>query len=281
MKGLLIRYILIFVGVVSVSLASILIRISSSNSLTIATYRMGLSSLILFPFYLIYKKDSIKLHDFKIIFLSGIFLALHFYSWITSLSFTSILSSTVLVTTNPIFVSIFSYLLFKRGIKKRTLIAILLSILGVSLMSSNLNISINIKGNFLALIGALFASLYIISNYQLRKKYNLIDIIFPIYSISFLFLFVLSIFLKINLINLPLKEYSIFFLIALIPQVIGHSIFNYSLRFFSPTFISLAILGEPIAATLFGILFFKEIPKLFEIIGGIIIIIGIVIADKE
>ncbi len=281
MKNLIIRYFLIFVGIVSVSLAAIFIKISESSSLTIATYRMGISSLILLPFYLVYKRGFIKRGDFKIVLFSGIFLALHFYSWITSLNYTSILSSTILVTTNPIFVSVFSYFLFKKNIKKRTLIAIFLSILGVILMSYGFNILVNFKGNLLALIGALFASLYIISNYHLRKKYDLIDIIFPVYFISFLVLFILSIILNIKLIDLPSKEYLIFFLIALIPQVIRHSIFNYSLKFFSPIFISLAILGEPIGATLFGFLFLKEVPKFFEIVGGIIIIIGIIIADKE
>jgi len=275
------KYLLIFIGIVSLSFAAIFIRMSNSEPLAIATFRMGISSIILLPFYFIKKRNLISKNDLKFFFLSGLFLALHFYTWITSLRFTSIMSSTVLVTTNPIFVSIFSYFLFKKKIKKRTFLAIILSIIGIVLMSYGFSFSTNLKGNLLALFGALFASLYIISDYYLRKKYDLIDIVFPVYLVSFLILLSLSLSLNIKLYPLPLKEYFLFFLIALIPQVIGHSIINYSLKFFSPIFISLAILGEPLGATIFGIIFFKEIPKVLEIIGGLFIITGIVVSDKD
>jgi len=275
------KYLLIFIGIVSLSFAAIFIRMSNSEPLAIATFRMGISSIILLPLYFIKKRNLISKNDLKFFFLSGLFLALHFYTWITSLRFTSIMSSTVLVTTNPIFVSIFSYFLFKKKIKKRTFLAIILSIIGIILMSYGFSFSTNLKGNLLALFGALFASLYIISDYYLRKKYDLIDIVFPVYLVSFLILLSLSFSLNIKLYPLPLREYLLFFLIALIPQVIGHSIINYSLKFFSPVFISLAILGEPLGATIFGIIFFKEIPKVLEIIGGLFIITGIIISDKD
>ena len=275
------KYLLIFIGIVSLSFAAIFIRMSNSEPLAIATFRMGISSIILLPFYFIKKRNLISKNDLKFFFLSGLFLALHFYTWITSLRFTSIMSSTVLVTTNPIFVSIFSYFLFKKKIKKRTFLAIILSIIGIILMSYGFSFSTNLKGNLLALFGALFASLYIISDYYLIKKYDLIDIVFPVYLVSFLILLSLSFSLNIKLYPLPLREYLLFFLIALIPQVIGHSIINYSLKFFSPIFISLAILGEPLGATIFGIIFFKEIPKVLEIIGGLFIITGIIISDKD
>jgi len=182
------KYLLIFIGIVSLSFAAIFIRMSNSEPLAIATFRMGISSIILLPLYFIKKRNLISKNDLKFFFLSGLFLALHFYTWITSLRFTSIMSSTVLVTTNPIFVSIFSYFLFKKKIKKRTFLAIILSIIGIVLMSYGFSFSTNLKGNLLALFGALFASLYIISDYYLRKKYDLIDIvIFLIKIVSIIF----------------------------------------------------------------------------------------------
>ncbi|MBC7195187.1 MAG: EamA family transporter, partial [Caldisericia bacterium] len=101
-------FLLILLGIVSVSFASIFIRLSKSFPLVISTYRMGISSLILLPIF-IFKKERVFKKDFILFILSGTFLAFHFYTWITSLRFTTIMSSTVLVTTNPIFVSIFSY----------------------------------------------------------------------------------------------------------------------------------------------------------------------------
>lgn len=273
-------FILLFLGVITISFSAILIRISDSTPIVISTYRMGLSSLILFPFFIFNRKKVEKKE--KIFFiLSGLFLALHFYSWITSLNFTTIMSSTVLVTTNPIFVSILSYILFKKRLKPKTLLAIILSILGILFMSYGGEFSTNIKGNSLALLGAIFASLYIITNYSLRKRYDLINIVFRVYFISFIVLLIISFLLKENLIFLPKREYFILFLIAFFPQVIGHSIFNYALKFLSPIFISLTILGEPIGATILGMIFFKEIPKVLEILGGLFIIIAILIADKD
>ncbi len=273
-------FLLILLGIVSISFASIFIRLSRSSPIVISTYRMGISSLILLPIFL-FKKEKICKKDFILFFLSGTFLAFHFYTWITSLRFTTIMSSTVLVTTNPIFVLIFSYLLFKKIPKIKTVLAIILSILGIILMSYGREFSTNMKGNILALLGAIFASLYIISNYSLRKKYDLINVIFRVYFISFIILFFISLFLRINLIFLPKREFLLLFLTSLFPQVIGHSIFNYALRFFSPTFISLTILGEPIGATLLGIIFFNEVPKFLEILGGFLIIFAILISEKE
>lgn len=273
-------FILLFIGVITISFSSILIRMSKSTPIVISTYRMGLSTIFLLPLF-VFNRKKVEKGEKVFFVLSGIFLALHFYTWITSLRFTTIMSSTVLVTTNPIFVSILSYLLFKKRLKIKTFLAIILSLLGILLMSYGGKFSTNIKGNSLALLGAIFASLYITTNYFLRKKYDLINIVFRVYSISFIVLLIISFVLKENLIFLPKREYFLLILIAIFPQVIGHSIFNYALKFLSPIFISLTILGEPIGATLLGVIFFKEIPKCLEFLGGLLIITAILIADKE
>ncbi len=280
MENKITLFILIFIGILTISFSAIFIRMSESNPLVIATYRMGISSVILFPIFIL-KREKIGNSEKILFLLSGIFLALHFYTWITSLRFTTIMSSTVLVTTNPIFVSIFSFFFLKKRLKFKTFLAIILSLLGIILMSYGGKFSINFKGNSLALIGAIFASLYIVTNYALRKKYDLINIVFRVYSISFFVLLFLSFILQENLINIPKKDYLLLFLIALFPQVIGHSIFNFALKFLSPIFISLTILGEPIGATILGMIFFKEIPKALEFLGGALIIIAILIAEKE
>ena len=275
------HFILIFVAVVSVSFAAIFIRLSSAPALTIATFRLGISSLLILPFFLLYSERKYQREDIKLFILTGFFLSLHFFSWITSLKYTSIMNSTVLVTTNPLFVAIFSYILFKKRTDKKTMIAIFISILGSFLMSYSGNLtSGKTFGNILALLGAVFASLYLISSSVLRKRYKLLDLIFPVYTISFLFLLLFSLFLKVPLFGFPLREYTLFFLLALIPQIIGHSIFNWSLKFFSPTFVAITILGEPIGSTILGIIFFREIPSFLDVVGGILIISGILISGK-
>ena len=281
MKKSWIHFVLIFIAVVSVSFAAIFIRFSSAPPLTIATFRLGISSILILPIFLLYSEKKYQKEDIKLFVLAGFFLSLHFFSWITSLKYTSIMNSTVLVTTNPLFVAIFSYILFKKRTDKKTIIAIIISILGSFLMSYSGRFSSGKAfGNILALLGAVFASLYLISSSVLRKRYKVLDLIFPVYTISFLFLLLFSFSLKVPLFGFPLKEYTLFFLLALIPQVIGHSIFNWSLKFFSPTFIAITILGEPIGATLLGILFFRETPSVLDIIGGILIISGILISEK-
>ncbi len=282
-----VKYLVILAGIVAVSFSAILIRFSEAPPLTLATYRLGISAFLVLPFFLANRSfKDYKKKDLRLFLFTSLFLALHFFVWITSLRYTSIMNSTVLVTLNPIFVAIFLYLFFKTIPTKYTVGGILLALMGslVLYLASpssleSLKGSMPLLGNTLALLGAVFASLYFISTSVMRERYSLLSFIFPIYFLTFIFLLFFSIITRTELLGFNSREYLIFFLFALIPHIIGHTSFNWALKYFSPTFIALVILGEPVGATILGILLFREVPSTLAVLGAILIISAIAVSN--
>ena len=290
-------------AIISISTASILIRFAQVrlSSLTIATSRLVLSSIILFPFILSRNFFEIrKKLEPKMIFLiiiSGIFLAFHFASWITSLEMTRITSSVVLVTTTPIWVAILSKWFLGESVGRNVWIGLFIAFTGIILITaissnnlpalqsnmlrtdSNLGHLKVIKGNLLALTGAFCAAGYVISGKIARRHITTGSYVFLVYSIAGLMLFLISLVSGQLIIKIELRDWTWLVLLALIPQVIGHSLINWALGVLPAAYVSISLLGEPIGSSLLAYLFLGEIPTLNEIIGAIIVLSGIVIAS--
>jgi drug/metabolite transporter (DMT)-like permease len=150
--------ILLVISIISISFSSILTRMSASSPLLIAFYRMALSSSLIFPFLFI-KKIKIERKEILLSMLVGIILALHFITWITSLSYTSIASSVILVTSHPFFVSIVSFLLFKEKLHRKSIFGIILAFSGIIILFSSdyFYLPKTFKGDLLAFLGGIFA----------------------------------------------------------------------------------------------------------------------------
>jgi len=232
-------FVILTVGVISVGVSSILIRLTNAEPIVIAIYRLTLSAIMVMPLYITYpKKISIKE---ALVFLPlGALLSLHFTLWIYSLKFTTVTSSTVLVTTNPIFVPIFSYLFYKRRIKKELILGIAIAMSGsifIALSSRSSGTSF-LFGNILALLEAIVLSMYLTLGKEVRNKYDLIPYIFFTYSFSAVILIIIGILTKQNFFGYDTHTYFMFFLVAFIPQILGHTAYNYSLKFLDPSFIA-------------------------------------------
>lgn len=276
---------IVFLGMIAVGIASPLIRLAGAPPIVTSTYRMTLSALMVMPIFLIYGLKESKKRNIREIFylaIPGGLLSIHFILWITSLSYTSVLSSTVLVTTNPIFVPIFSYIIYKEKTKKGLIIGILVAFIGsviIALSSSAKGIGNNF-GNLLALLGAMAVSLYLIVTKKLRAKFSLIEYIFYVYSFSSIFLILISLITKQRLFGYSRDTYIFLFLIALLPQIVGHTSYNWALKYFSAPFIAVSILGEPIFASIFASILLKEIPTALEALGSLFIMLGIYISSR-
>ncbi|MBT9145450.1 MAG: hypothetical protein DDT42_01321 [candidate division WS2 bacterium] len=241
------------------------------------------------PYYLYaegYKKWDKR--DFKLFLLTSFFLAFHFIFWISSLSYTSILNSTILVTLNPIFVTLFSFIIFKQIPGKGIMWGIFLVLIGSFILYYQPSPPINGQvfpqatlGNSLALAGGIFASLYLICTSILRKRHSLISFVFPVYGFTFLILAIFTLLSSTKLTGFRSSEYLLLILFALIPQIIGHTSYNWALKIFSPNFIAITILGEPIGATILGILIFKETPTPLAILGAAMILLAILVSGRE
>jgi drug/metabolite transporter (DMT)-like permease len=276
--------ILLFTGIVAVSTASIFIKLCDAPALIIATYRMVLASLILMPWagsQKVWKGWDKK--DVTWLIFSGTLLSLHFASWIASLKYTSVASSVVLVTTHPIFVGIGGWLFLKEKIGLNLVLGIGLSILGSGLIGyGDFALSEEaLMGDGLALLGALAASGYFLVGRKMRKNQDLLAYIFPVYSTAGLVLIIFSLFFQKPFFGYSSSTYVFLFLLAIVPQLIGHTTFNWALKFLPASMVAITILGEPIGSTILAYFILGEGLTFWKILGGIAIFTGILIGLKR
>jgi len=270
-------------GITAISFASILIRLADAPSLAIATYRVGLASLILAPYFSLklpvtWRKWNGQLLGATV--LSGFFLALHFAFWVRSLQMTSVASSTALVSTTPLFVALFSYFCLGEHLPGRSRLGILLVLIGSGLIAGN-DFSLSkeaLFGDLLALAGALAASGYLLAGRFVRRYLDLSSYTLGAYGSAALLLLGFSTFAATPLSGFSNQTYLVLILLAIIPQLIGHTTFNWTLRFLSPTTVAVLILGEPIGATILAYLFFGEVMSTAKALGLLILGTGIVLS---
>ena len=275
---------LIPIGILAVSTASIFIKLCDAPALIIATYRMVFASLILLP-YALYKRTGKPWGRKEIgwLLLSGFFLSLHFAFWIASLKYTSVASSVVLVTTHPIFVGIGARLFLKERMGFYLIFGIILSVLGTALISYG-DMSLSEKalmGDGLALLGALTASGYFLVGRKMRKSQDLFSYILPVYSTAALALIVFSLAFQESFFGYSPSTYFYLILLALVPQLIGHTTFNWALKYLPASMVAITILGEPVGSTILAYLILGEGLTPFKMIGGILILAGILIALRK
>lgn len=253
---------------------------SDSAPTTIAFFRMFFSTAMVacaVPFYKAgwYSKKS----DFWISTLSGFFLGTHFFLWIASLMYTSISSSVVIVTTQPVFVAIFGYVFLKERVGKSGIIAVILALGGTYLIArGDLTIdSTHLKGDLLALGGAVTAGLYLFIGRFVRPRVNLIPYVVTVYGVSAVTILLLG--LVSGSLHAPasVNDYLLFFLLALGPTILGHNLYNYALRHLPAFPVGMSILGEPVLATIWAMIIFSEFPMTATVIGGAIIILSVVL----
>lgn len=289
-------------AILAVSTASIFIRfcqIDGMPSLAIAAYRMVLASLIIAPFAIWKSKAeirSISARNWILIVLAGLLLAFHFASWITSLGLTSVASSVVLVTTAPLWVALFSPLLLKENLTLPIIIGLVIAMIGSTVVGLNEACTLTptlscppiqdfiagkaFLGNLLALAGALFSAGYLIVGRKARGSLSLLTYVFLVYTVSAIFLVGIVLITETPITTSQPFNYLWLVLLALIPQVIGHSTLNWALKYLSAAYVAIALLGEPIGTVILAFIILKEKLTILEIVGGLLILGGIYLASQ-
>lgn len=288
-------------AIAAVSSASIMIRVAQRNysSMFIAAARLGIACFLLFPFFMKQDKSSIrslKREDTLYLAGAGMFLALHFASWIQSLAMTNVISSVVLVTTTPIWVSLMSFFVFHERLNKLFYLGLAIATAGVVIISagdyySNLFrndiapdiqtlTSSSLTGNFLALAGAVCAAGYILCGKMVREKLDNLSYVFLVYLIASMALFVVWMLTGNEKVEIFRPEFGWVVLVAVIPQLIGHSLINWSLGHLPASYVSLSLLGEPLGSTLLALVFLREFPTPMQILGSIVIVLGLFMSTK-
>lgn len=286
-------YAVLAAGVLIVSTASILIRWAQAEgvpSLAIAAWRLALAALMLAP--LVWFKARTEIAALPrtrlgLALASGVFLALHFASWIASLEYTSVASSVALVTTNPVWIALFSLLVLGERIPALRLAAVVLALAGSGVIlwadsgSASATAPKPALGNTLALIGSLTVCGYLLIGQKLRAGMSLIAYIGLVYTCAALCLMAAALASGTALSGYSTVAWACLAGMALGPQLMGHGAFNYALKHVTPTTIALTVLGEPVGSALLAWLLFGEAVSAVKLAGMALLLGGIFLAARS
>jgi len=301
----------LLVGILAVSTASIFIRFAQHEgapSVVIAAARLTIASLMLAPIALTrycHELRQLTRREWILALLSGVFLALHFAVWITSLQYTSVASSVVLVTTTPLWVALFSPMVLRERLGAAAFAGLALALtggavvglsdactwqagtvsqsapLGVCPPAASLFGGTAFLGDFLALAGAWMAAGYMLVGRKLRAKMDLIPYIFVVYGMSAVVLIAIMLGMEESPFGFSPQTYLWFALLALVPQLLGHSIFNWSLKYIPASLVSVTLLGEPVGSTVLAYFILQEQPGWIKIGGAVLILAGIWLTSRS
>ena len=275
------------VSIAAVSTASILIRWSNAPAVIIAMYRMVFSVLMLLPFFIwnggIGKLYKVGTRNLLGLIGVGVVLAIHFASWITSLGLTSVTSSVIFVHIDPLFVAVISHYFLKDRITRRVLAGILISLVGVSIITLGDASSggSNLTGDLLALVGGVMLGIYLLGGRHFRGYLDLTTYVTPVYASASVVLIILSLTTGAPLTGYPTREYVLFMVIALVPMIFGHTLYNWALKYVSAPMVSVSLLGEPIGASILAFFLLNETPDTQAILGGVVTLVGILLSSYK
>jgi drug/metabolite transporter (DMT)-like permease len=289
-------------GILAVATASLFIRYAQAeaSSLVIAAARVTLAVLVLaVPVWWRYRGAlrGLSRRQLLLALVAGVALALHFASWISSLRYTTVASSVVLVATAPLWVALASAWVLRERVGRIALIGMCLAMVGCGVVAWSdaagsdvglipfvsvgpWEIRSAIWGDWLALCGAWSATVYLVVGRRLRATVSLVPYIFLVYGMAAVVLNLLVLVAGESPLGYSGQTYLWLVLLALIPQLLGHSTFNWALGYLSATYVSVALLGEPVGSIVLAFLFLGEVPSAVMLGGAFLILGGIVVAGR-
>ena len=279
----------IIIAVIACSFGSIFIRLSDAEPLAIAFYRLLFTTILLLPFVLMRSRDELKNLGGKnigIMVAIGLVLSFHFSMWVTSLELTTVASSVILVTAHPILVGSISHFVLKDRLTRLNFIGIFVAIAGIFVLTwgdftGGALTSDMALGDMLAFLAGLCAGIYLLGGRKMRASISLLTYAFLVYLFCTMFLLIQCLVTSTTIFPMPANEYWLFLAMALIPGILGHTLYNWSLKHVTATIVSVSLLGEPIGASILALLILGEMPGLFVLIGGPIVLAGILMASMR
>lgn len=280
-------------AVIALAFSSIFIKKLEQSEvppLVIAFYRMAFATALLLPVSLALKRREIAAlarRDLSLLALGGLCLAVHFGAWITSLKYIPIATAVVLVNSHPLFVVLASYFFLGEKPQARSLMGTLTGLSGMIIISHDAlrgdqaaAANNAIIGDGLAVLGALAVVGYFIVGRKARARISLLGYVTPLYAVCSVFLLIWILATRDPATHGPLYPYSAsvwayFAALAVVPTILGHTVFNWALKHVRPSAISLAFLGEPVVASVLAFLFFSQRPPLATFVGGALVLAGV------
>ncbi len=290
-------YVVILIAIVATSSAAILIRLALDESmppLLIACARLLIATIALTPIALRKYRErlaQLSIDELKLIALSGICLAVHFTAWVTSLQYTTVLVSVVIVSTGPIWVAILEVIFLHIRLSRLVIMGLLVALAGGLIIGIPLNGSLEAgragetfeataAGALLALLGALSVSVYMLTGRKLRTKLPVIPYVWLVYGVASVSTLIVIGITSTPVIGFRTQGYLVLLAMGLAPQLLGHSSLNYLLEYFPAAMVSMFSQLEPIGSAILAVILFQELPPGKQIIGSLIIILGVILASR-
>ena len=277
-------YVAIAVGVVSFTFSPILVRwADDAPGLAIAVWRTVLAALLLAPIAWKRVQPEVKAlcgRDWILIAASGVFLGLHFITWIESLYHTTVASASVLVTTSPIFLLAFGALFLDEQLSRPTVGAIVAAVGGAALIgwgdAHGVVLGPNpLWGNGLALTASLLVSLYLLIGRVVRQRVSWLAYIFPLYVVTACTTVAVALAQDVPLFTYGWTFYGLCLLMALGPQLLGHGSFNYALQYVPAALVGMMALLEPVGASAMAYVLFGETPTPLAVAGMLVVLMAV------
>jgi drug/metabolite transporter (DMT)-like permease len=274
-------YPVLAIGVAAVSCAAILIREADAPALVIAAYRLGLAAVPTGTLALATSRHRTSRDGFWVWpLLAGAFLALHFGFWIASLQRTSVVTSVVLVTTNPLFVGLASPLVLRERVSAATWAGIGIATVGAALMAAeDVGEGLGtVVGDLYALLGAIFGAAYLMIGRRARPQVSWMRYVGVVYPVAAVLLVMSVLVAREPFTGYSTKTFVMLGLLALVPQLVGHSAINWALAYVPAALVAVAILGEAVGATVLAAVVLRETPSGLEAAGALLVLIAVYVA---
>ena len=270
----------LFFAVLCMSSSSIMIKLSTAPVMIMVLYRLLFTASLALPLKLGFKEAAAR-WDRRLLLqlvMAGIFLALHFVFWFTSLSYTSVSSSVLFTNQQVLFVLLFSVVALKEPLARQAIYGVVMALLGCAIIAGGDMLHGNLWGDFLALVSGFCIAGYLILGRRLRQSLEAWTYSFLVSLVAAAVLLPFIIWSGLEFFAYPAREWGLFFLMALLPGICGHGIINWALKYLKAPLIAVSILGETVSASIMALLILQEALGLYQIIGGGLILSGIYLA---
>ncbi len=279
------KRLIVLLGVAGVSFSAILVRWSTAPSLVLVFYRVLFASILLGPLAWVHREEfrTLETREFWLSLISGAFLGVHFACYFEALRWTSIAAAVVLVDTEVLFVALASVLIFRKRLGGRAWLAVLLAFGGsvIVAMSGSSSAVDAFWGNLLALAGSLCMAVYTMLGSVCRKRMSTTVYTLLVYLTAAVTILAAALLNGTAVIGWSPVNLLTALGMAVFCTLLGHSIFSWGLKYLPPAFISTACLLEPVLASVWGLLLFRERPGLQVMLGGALILLGIGLYSRE
>ncbi len=267
------------VALLAVSMAAIYIRFADAPGVVVALYRMAIASVVMLPITLRgLRRTPLRGRDAYLTLAAGALLALHFAAWITSLSLTSVAASVTLASTSPLWMALLAWFFLGVAPTLGTLAGVLVAVAGAAIIGFGdlSGGSQPLLGDALALLGAVAGAGYLLLGRVVQRRGIGLDAYAGVaYFVSAVILAPLPLLFGYSYLDYPAATFAWILLLALVPQLIGHTGINYAAKHLNPTVVATAMLLEPLGAGLLAMLLFREVPSTMTLLGAAILLAGV------